>query len=136
MVDLVITSAQVVASANAMRETGVAGEAISAGQAVYKSSATGKWMLADNNSATAEAKKAVAIALNSAALNQPITVHKCGDLTIGAALTAGAAYYLSDAPGGICLVADVGAGEDVCLLGLAKSATVLSVAIQAPGVTL
>jgi hypothetical protein len=136
MTDLTITAASVVAGANAVRDSGSAGEAITAGQAVYRSSTSNKWMLADSDSATAEARTAIGIALNGAALNQPLAVLKSGDITIGATLTAGTAYYLSNTPGGICPVADVGAGESVCLLGLAKSTTVLAVAIQSPGVTL
>lgn len=136
MTDIVITAANVVAGADAVRDSGSAGEAIAAGQAVYRSSATNKWMLADNNSATAEARKATGIALNGAALNQPLMVQKSGDITIGGAIVAGAAYYLSDTPGGICPVADVGAGESVCLLGLAKSTSVLALNIQYPGVEL
>lgn len=136
MADLTITAANVVAGADAARESGTAGETIAAGKAVYFSSTTKKWMLADSNSATAEARKATAIALNGASLNQPITVHKSGDITIGATLTAGTAYYLSDTPGGICPLADVGSGEYVCLLGLAKSTSVLAVNIQYPNVAL
>lgn len=135
MTDISITAANVVAGENSSRDNGSAGEAITAGQPVYKA-ATGKWMLADSNSATAAARKAGGIALNGAALNQPLAVHKAGDITIGGTLTAGVAYYLSDTPGGICPVADVGAGEYVCLLGIAKSASVLSVGIQFPGVAL
>ncbi|MCV0384891.1 MAG: hypothetical protein K5821_00435 [Nitrobacter sp.] len=136
MTDIAITAASVVAGSNAVRDSGSAGETITAGQAVYRSSTTNKWMLADSDDATAEAKKATGIALNGAALNQPLTVLKSGDITIGATLTAGTAYYLSNTPGGICPVADVGSGEDVCLIGLAKSTSVLAVAIQSPGVTL
>jgi hypothetical protein len=134
--DLTITAANVVAGTNAGVTSGTAGEAIAAGKAVYLSSATKKWMLADSNSATAEARQALGVALNGAALNQPIDVQKSGDITIGATLTAGTAYYLSDTPGGICPLADVGSGEYVCLLGLAKSTTVLSLNIQFPGVAL
>ena len=36
-----------------------------------------------------------------AALNQPVLGHRQGDITIGATLTPGAAYYISDTPGGI-----------------------------------
>jgi hypothetical protein len=134
MADLSVTAASVLAGSNVSRSDGIAGEAIAAGKAVYKSSTTKKWMLADSNSATAEARQAQGIALNGAALNQPVAVQTHGDVTIGAALTAGVAYYLSDTPGGICLVADVGTGEYVCLLGLAKSTTVLALDIQFPGV--
>lgn len=136
MADLTIVAANVVASSNASRDVGTAGETIAAGKALYLSSTTGKWMLADSNSATVEARKATAISLNGASLNQPVSVMKSGDVTIGATLVAGTAYYLSDTPGGICTIADVGTGEYVCLLGLAKSTTLLSVAIQFPNVSL
>jgi hypothetical protein len=136
MTDLSISATSVVAGENASRDSGVAGEAITAGQAIYRSSTTRKWMKADSNSATAEARKATGIALNGAALDQPLQVQKSGDITIGATLTAGTAYYLSDTPGGICPLADVGAGEYVCLLGLAKSTSVLTIDIQFPNVSL
>lgn len=136
MTDIVITAANCVADSAAARTSGSAGEAITAGQAVYKSSTTNKWMLADADSATAEARKAAGIALNGAALNQPLTVATSGDVTIGGTLVAGTAYYLSGTPGGICSVADVGAGEYVCLIGLAKSTSVLAIGIQYPGVQL
>ncbi|CAN7336178.1 hypothetical protein LJR090_002551 [Bosea sp. LjRoot90] len=136
MADLSITAANVIASASAARLDGKAGEAIAAGKAVYLDTTSDRWMLADSNSAPPEARRAGGIALNAAALNQPLAVHKSGDITIGATLTPGIAYYLSDTPGGICPVADIGAGEYVCLIGFAKSASVLSVAVQFPGVAL
>ena len=136
MSDLTITAANVVAGSNAVVDRGhAAGETITAGQAVYLGSG-GKWMLADSNSATAAAKTAGGIALNGASLNQPLAVLKSGDITIGASLTAGARYYLSETAGGIQPEADLGSGENVCLLGLAKSTSVLAVNIQTPGVTL
>jgi len=136
MADLTITAANVVAGANSVAKTGTAGETIAAGQPVYQSSTTKKWMRADSNSGTAEARRAMGIALNGAALNQPLAIHTSGDLTIGATLTAGTAYYLSDTAGGICPLADVGSGEAVCMLGIAKSAAVLAVGIQFPDVVL
>lgn len=133
MADVTITAANVVAADNATKESGLAGETITAGKAVYKA-ASKKWMLADSDSATVAAKTAGGIALNGASLNQPITVIKGGDLTIGGTLVAGATYFLSNTGGGICPDADVGAGENVCQLGVAKSTSVLSVKIFAPGV--
>lgn len=135
MADLVVTAANVVAGSGSSRSTGTAGEAIAAGKAVYLDPTTHKWQLADSNSATVAARKAGGIALNGAALNQPLVVVTDGDVTIGATLTPGVAYYLSDTPGGICPVADVGAGEYVCLLGLARSTTVLGLGIEFPGVS-
>lgn len=136
MVDLTVTAASVLPGSNAAVVQGTAGEAIAAGKVVYQSSTTKKWMLADNDSATAEAKVPQGIALNGAALNQPVSVQKSGDITIGATLTPGTAYYLSSTAGGICPVADVAIGDNVVLLGLAKSSTVLALDIQVSGVTL
>ncbi|TIV48089.1 MAG: hypothetical protein E5V96_00315 [Mesorhizobium sp.] len=135
MADLVITAASVVAGSNAETETGAAGEAITAGQAVYRSSTTKKLMKADSNGASAEIRTPIGIALNGGALDQPIKFQKSGNVTIGAVLTPGVAYYLSDTPGGICPVADIGAGEYVCLIGLATSASVLALDIRYTGVS-
>lgn len=136
MTDLAITAASVVAGANAQTDTGSAGEAITAGQTVYRSSTTNKLMKADSNGATAEIRTPIGVALNGGALDQPIKFQKPGgEITIGAVLTPGAAYYQSDTPGGICPVADVGTGEYVCLVGLAKSASMLSLDIRYTGVS-
>lgn len=136
MADITITAANVVPGSDANIAYGLAGETITAGKAVYLSSTTNKWMLADNNSATVEARRATGIALTGSSLNQPIAVQRSGDITIGGTLTAGVAYYLSDTAGGICPVADVGSGEYVCLLGVSKSTSVLAINIQYPGVAL
>jgi hypothetical protein len=134
MADLVITAATVVAGSAARRlPPGPAGEAVAAGKAVALHPTTKKWMLADSNSATAALRTADGIALNGAALDQPLVVAEAGPVTIGATLTPGVAYYLSDTPGGICPVGDVGSGEYVCLLGLATSSSVLDLDIQASG---
>lgn len=136
MADITITAASVVAGSDASTEQGTAGETITAGQQLYKSSTTYKWMKADSNSATAEARQATGTALNGAALNQPVVVQRSGEVTIGATLTPGTAYFLSDTPGGICPVADIGSGEYVCQVGLAKSATALALNYQYPNVAL
>jgi hypothetical protein len=136
MADLSITAGSVVSGTGAIKTPGVCGETITAGQAVYRDSATGLWLKADSNSATQAARAAQGIALNGGALNQPIVVQTGGDITIGATMTAGIAYYLSDTAGGICPVADIGSGEFVCLIGLSKSTTVLALNFHAINVSL
>lgn len=136
MADLTITAASVLAGSSAAVEYGTSGATITAGKAVYKSASDKKWKLADNNDATAEVRRATGIALTGSSDGQPVAVLTGGDITIGATLTAGTAYYLSDTPGGICPLADLASGEYVCLLGIAKSTTVLAVDIQYPGVAL
>lgn len=127
MADLSITAANVISGEGSQTETGVAGAAVTAGQAVYLDATTDTYKLSDSNSATAAARSVRGIALHAAASGQPLTIHRSGPLTIGATLTANAAYCLSDTPGGICPAADVGAGEYMVQIGLAASTTVLNV---------
>ena len=138
MTDLVITSTAVVAGAGAPTKTGTAGATIAAGEVVYLDTATtGKWQLADSDAATAAARGLganVGIALNSAALNQPLVVQTSGLVTVGAVLTAGQAVYLSATPGKICPLADVTGGDYFVLLGLATSTSVLALDVQYSGV--
>lgn len=134
MADLSITAANVRKGGNALTRMGVAGGAITAGQVVLPSPSTGKFVLADADAANL--KGAGGIALNGAADGQPLEVQYGGDITIGATLTPGTAYYLSPTAGGIAPLADVASGDDVILLGIAKSASVLMVKIVDPDVTL
>jgi len=136
MTDLVITAASVVAGSDATTERGTAGETIAAGKTVYKDSTTAKWKLSDSNSGTAEVRQATAIALHGASLDQPIVVQRAGDITIGATLVAGTTYYHSDTPGGICPLADVGTGEYVQIIGIAKTTAVLALDFRFPNVAL
>ncbi len=134
MADLSITAANVIAGADSKQESGLAGETISAGKAVYLDPTTKKYLLADSDSASAAVRKVRGIALNGASLNQPMTIHKSGDITIGGAMTAGLAYYLSKTAGGICPVADIASGGYATIIGIAKSTTVLDVNIIESGV--
>jgi hypothetical protein len=136
MVDLTINPANVISDPTASRESGTAGAAVTAGQLVYRDAVTKKYLLADTNSATLDARKPLGIACHAAAINQPLTIHKAGLITIGATLTPGTDYYASDTPGGICPRADVGATENVVLIGLATTNAILNVDIQITGVTL
>ena len=137
MADLSITAANVIAGTSSTSEFGVAGATITAGQAVYYDDSTSKWKLADTDSATAAVRMSskCGIALNGASSGQPLKVLTKGDITIGATLTAGTTYYLSPTPGGICPLADVLTGDYLTIIGIAKSTTVLNVAINYSGAT-
>jgi hypothetical protein len=135
MVDISITATLVIPGSDAVIDRGgFAGAAITAGQIVYKEAATGLIKLADADSATAEVKVPYGIALNSAAIGQPVAVQTSGSITIGGTLVAGTPYYLSDTAGGIRTTPDT--GDRVVQLGLATSTTVLALRIQDTGVTL
>jgi hypothetical protein len=135
MADLSITAANCVKFANAVEEQGYAGETITAGQPCYRDASTGLYMKSDSNSATVAARSIRGIAMNSASLGQPLSIQKSGDITLGATLVANTAYYLSDTAGGICPLADVGAGEYTSLVGIAISTSVLRLAFVYTGVS-
>lgn len=137
MADLTVTAANVIAGANSVQENGTLGATVTAGQVVYKDTTdSDKWKLADNNGATALIRTPIGIALNGGASGQPVRVHKYGLITIGATMTAGVAYYLSDTAGGICPVADLTVGEYPSFLGIATSTTVLNFNPTPSGVSL
>lgn len=137
MSDLSITAASVLAGTNAViNRQHNAGAAVTAGQQVYLDPTTKTWKLADTNSATAAARVAQGTALHAAALGQPLAVQTDGDITIGAALTPGVAYYLSGTPGGIAPVGDLTTGDYPCIVGMAESSTVLALNYKSGGAAL
>lgn len=137
MTALSIMATSVVAGAGAVIQNGLAGEAITAGQPLYLDTSTGKFLKADANAAGSAARVPLGIALNGASLNQPLAVQKKGDITIGATLTAGVAYYLGSAAAGtIVPVADLTTGDYPCIIGLAKTTTVLTLDIVSTGAVL
>lgn len=136
MADLSLTASAIVAASGANLKRGTAGATITAGQIVYLDASDSKYKLADADNLPAAGVTAVFMALNGASDNQPISVLQGGDVTMGSVLTAGTAYYLSPNPGGIAPLADVQSGDDVIVLGVAKSATVLLFKPIIPDVTL
>lgn len=138
MTDVSITAANVLKGSNATIEQGTAGATVTAGQVVYKDDADGKYKLADNDASTTgqPIRKPRGVALNGASNGQPLAILRSGDITIGGTLVAGTTYCLSSTAGGICPQADVASGDDVVVLGVAKSTSVLGVAIQLSGVEL
>lgn len=136
MADIVVTAASVVKGAGASVTDMTAGATITAGQVIYKEAATGLAKLADADSATAEARIPYGIALNGAAVSQPVEVLRSGLLTTGATLTAGTEYWLSGTPGAFCPAADKAAGDRSVLIGIATSTSVMRVLMIDSGVTL
>lgn len=135
MTDISITAANVAAGADARKERGTAGETITAGQVVYKSASDSRYYLADADESAAAQRTPLGVALNGASAGQPLEIQKGGSITIGATLTPGTTYYLSDAPGGICPLADLASGDYYCIIGIAESASVLALGIKYSGVS-
>lgn len=123
MVDLTITAANVVKGSSSSTETGVAGEAITQGEVVFKN-ASGEYVLSDADDTSLD--EVGGIALNAAEDGQPVEVLLPGsDITIGATMTAGLPYFLSATAGAIAPEADLTTGDRKIQLGWATSTTVL-----------
>lgn len=133
MADLTITAASVAAGANAaLVNQYLAGATITQGQAVYVDSTTNTVKLADADALASSA--ATGIALNAASAGQPITYQRYGNITIGATVAVGVAYYVSTTAGAICLESDLSTGDFPHFLGFATSTTVIALDPKACGV--
>lgn len=136
MADISITAASVLGSSTAVRSTQYkAGEAVTAGQAVYLNSSS-QWVKLDlNAAATGNGISDIrGIAENSApASGQPLTVVlEDTDFTPGGTLTNGSAVYGSTTAGGI--THDIPTtGSYPVYLGQAKSTTKMVLKINASG---
>lgn len=135
MADLSPTAANVVAASDAITEAGSLGATVVPGDALYKDSSDGLWKLADNDGASSLIRTPTGLALNGGGSGQPVKVLKSGNITLGSILTAGVSYYLSNTPGKLCPIADVGAGEYACFIGIATSTSILKVNITPSGVS-
>lgn len=136
MADLTVTAANVLPGANAQTVVGIAGVALTAGKSVFLDTTTNTWKLADNNSATVSERTSGGIALTGSAAGQPVVVQTGGDITIGATIAAGVAYYQSGVAGGICPVADLTAGMQTQVIGIGKSTSVLALSFATAGVVI
>ncbi len=76
----------------------------------------------------------VGVALNAASAGQPVTFQQYGNITIGATVATGTAYYVSATAGGICPEADLTTGDFPHFLGFATSTTVIALDPKACGV--
>lgn len=133
MADLSITAGSVLPGAGVVTEDGVSGAAITAGMACYRDT-DGSYKISDSDSATALVRSVRGIALNTASPGQPLRIQRSGEITIGATVVANTQYYLSNNPGLLCPLADVGTGEFMTTIGLAKSTSVLVLNVASTGV--
>lgn len=126
--DLSITATNVIPSSAAVIQTGTAGEALTAGQLVYKKATDRKFYKADCDSATAEVRDCYGIAVTSSGAGAPVSVViEDPSLQIAASgLTNGTIYILSATAGGLAPAADATTGWYVTVVAVAKSATTIA----------
>lgn len=120
MADLTITAGSVVAASGASIERGIAGETITAGQALYLKSSDSKLWKAQSDGTTEEST-VIGIALNGGSVNQSITYAVDGTVNIGATTAKTTVYVLSAAAGGICPQADLVSTNKIVYIGYATA---------------
>lgn len=121
-----ITAANVAVVSGATITRGTAGATFTAGQTAYLDSATNTFKLCDADASSAAAT-CVGIALNGASSGQPLALCTAGDLTIGgSALTIGIVYGTGSTAGAINPASDQTTNWYPCVLGIAKTANILS----------
>jgi len=134
MADITVTAASVLAASNATLGIGTAGEALTAGQPVYKDASDSNKIKACDANASAAASACVGIALHTSANNQPIEYATGGDINLGATLTLGQIYITSANAGGIAPVSDLATNWYTTVLGVATTTANLRLSINAGGV--
>lgn len=124
MADLAITVANVLPAANAQVQQGIAGAAITQGQALYLDTTTNTLKLADSNGSP-PANSIVGIAVNAAQIGQRIMyVGLDSAFQFGGTFTSFNGVYLSNTPGGLTeTYADLASGSTVILVGMQISTT-------------
>lgn len=132
MTDLSITAANVKASTGATRSSAPAGETITAGQSLYVGSDS-KVYKSDANG-TALTAAIVGIALNGAALDQPVFYQTGGAITIGATVVVGGIYVASGTAGGIAPFADLGTNDYVSIIGYGQTAAIILMDLNPTGI--
>ncbi len=112
----------------AQTKTYPAGGALTPGQAVYANTAAPVAVLAASCNAKGGSQAAayLGIALNGAAVGQPVSVQLSGLITlpttgVGTVLVVGGSYMLSETAGDICPVADLLTGDFPVFIGFAPN---------------
>jgi len=122
MADLTITAASVLADSAAQVSVGTAGVALVAGNTCYLST-DGTWYLGLSSGNTTQAGAGgVGIALDNAAVGQPIALFRGGKINLGATLTIGQTYVVSAHGGMIAPISDLASTNWVSILGVAMDA--------------
>jgi hypothetical protein len=120
MADLTVTAASVVWTSGT-KETGVAGETITAGMGVYLKASDSQLYKAQADGTAAEAA-AVGIALHASLDNQPLTYAGQGAvINIGATTSKATTYVVAATAGGVAPQADLTSGQYIVRLGYATA---------------
>jgi hypothetical protein len=113
-------------------QLGQAGEAITQGQTIYRSSSDNKLYKADAND-TAPKAAVVGIAITPASTNGYFLFAESGLVNVGGTLAVGTLYAVGQTAGSIVPVADLQTNDYVTYIGTATTTALLNVAIHVSG---
>ncbi len=133
MADLTITAANVAYTSGGSTKTAIAGEAITAGEAVYiDTSDSNKIKLANVTSATASVVAGVSV--NDAASGQHITYVTAGAIINPGATVAVGKLYVCSASGAIAPVDDLTTSDYVSVIYVGTAASSVTLLLENTGV--
>lgn len=130
MAAISVTAANVVSAGGTIEYNRTSGGTITAGMSVYVDS-NGLAQIGSNVAAASANTRGVA--LNGASAGQPVAIQRDGDITIGGTVAIGKVYVQGTA-GGIIPVDDIAGTEYIGLVGIGKTAAVLTIITGTAGV--
>jgi hypothetical protein len=111
----------------------LAGEAVTAGDAVYRRTSDNAILKTDANAAASALF--FGIAMNSAASGQPVAVQTSGPVNIGGGVAAQTVLVVSPTAGKLMPAEDLAAGDVPCVVGVVLASGLLSLgAVRGDGV--
>jgi hypothetical protein len=139
MATITITKGNVIPSSVGTRNSGIAGEALEAGQFLYLKASDNRWYKADCTTAEKAGNNSaqnLRMALADAAVGQPISFADPGSLVnVGTVLAAGIWYILSATAGKIANHGDLTTGQYSVNMGYAPTTSTFFFNPQTTGVT-
>jgi len=139
MATITITKGNVIPSSAVTRNTGIAGEALEAGQILYLKASDTRWYKADCTTLEKSGNNSVQnlrMALADAAAGQPIVFAEPGSVvSVGTVLAAGIWYVLSATAGKLANHGDLTTGQYSVSLGFAPTTSTFFFNPQTTGVT-
>ena len=133
MADMVITATETLVIAGAEYETAIAGEAVTAGMAVYKHT---DGTLLKSVTTTAVTAACCGITLNGGAAGQPIRYVKQGPVDPGGTVVVGTVYAVTDTAGGLGDFAERATPDFVTIIGIGITASQIMVNIDMSGIAI
>lgn len=132
MADLAPVVANVAQGTGAIATMGTAGVALIAGDTIYLDSVTSTLKLGDCDALASAA--VIGIALHAAGIGQPVRYQTEGEIALGTTLVVGEIYVQSVTAGKICLLSDIGVGDFTTIIGIGKTAALMTLILRAGGV--